>query len=229
MCEPISMSSLAMAAVSAGISAAATGASAYMNQQNVNAQNRANEQWRQYQEQQRREEQARQEEQRKAADAARTQTLGDMSADKQMEAQATEEDRLKQIYGEDQSYNNADTNAALLSGQQNGGEAFKADLAARVSKASTEARKRIEALARINSYGGSYGGLTNRNAETIGQGDQYIQLANNIRQGSLSTYGLAKNVAPTQINGGTDYFSGIASAAAGFAGKAAGNAYSAKA
>lgn len=215
-----------MAAASAAVSAGATGVSAYMNNQNINAQNRANDQWRQYQEQQRREEQARQEEQRKNADAARTQTLGDMTADKQMEAQATEEDRLKQIYGEDQSYNNADTNAALLSGQQNGGEAFKADLAERVSKASTEARKRIEALARINSYGGSFGGLANRNAEVLGRGDQYIQLANNIRQGSLSTYGLAKNVAPMQLTPSTDYASGIAGATAGLAGKFAGNAYS---
>lgn len=215
-----------MAALSAGVSAAATGVSAYMNQQNVDAQNRANEQWRNYQEQQRREEQARQEEQRMKADAVRTDTLGQMSAENQMEAQGAEEARLADAYGQDANYNKADTNDLLLSGQEQGGDAVKADFASRLSKASVDARKRIEALARINSYGGSFGGLANRNAETLAAGDQGIQLANNIRQGSLSTFGLAKNVAPMQLSGGTDYLSGIAGAAAGFAGKAAGNYFS---
>lgn len=223
MCEPISWSSLAMAAVSAGVSAAATGASAYMQKSQMDAQNAANDQWRKYQENARREEQARQEAQRQKADAARTDTLGQMTPEAQLEAQAAEEGRLKSAYAEGTNYNNADTNAALLSGQQNGGESFKADYAARLSKASVDARKRIEALARINSFGGSFGGLGNRNAETIGAGDTAINLANNIRQGSLTTYGLQKSVNPVQLPGGTDYFSGIASAAAGFAGKAAGN------
>lgn len=218
MCDPFTT-----AVVTTVGSLAATGVGAYTQMKTADSQNKANAAWRQYQQNQREREQARQDQLRQQAEGARSLTVEQMGADKQLADQGKEEARLNEIYNQDPTVNQADINGALLSGQQNGGEVFKSDVASRLAQASVDARKRIAALARVNSYGSSFGGLQNRNSEVLATGDLGINTANNMRQGSLSAFNLAKGINPAQLPNQTDYASGIGSALAGVAGNAWGS------
>lgn len=222
MCEPFTI-----AAVTTLGSLAATAVGSAQQQRAAASQNRANQYWRDYQEKQRKAEQGRQDELRLKAEQARANTVDQMGAEEQGKAQAAEEERLKGIYNQNPTVpqNTDDLQPVLLSGQENGGQVFKDDVASRLAQASVDARKRIGALARINSYGGSFGGLQGRNAEVLGAGDTGINTANNMRQGSLSAYNIAKGINPMQMPNTTDYASGIGSALAGIAGTAWGQSF----
>ena len=219
MCDPLSL-----AVVSTVGSLAASGVGMYQQNQAIQDQNKLNAQWRSWQEQQKRLAQSKDEELRRKADAARNGNLDKLGADAQMEDQAAEAARLTEFYdGGNTDMNTASINDALLSGQEAGGEEFKTDVAARLNNAAQEARARIKALADINAYGGSFGGLANRNAELFDKSGQGIELANNMRRGNLAAYGIAQAVQPVQNAPITDYASGIGNALAGISGKAWGN------
>jgi hypothetical protein len=219
MCDPLSL-----AAVATVGSLAASGYGMYQQNQAIQDQNAANEQWRRWQEQQRLAAQQKDEELRRQADAARNGSLEKLGAEQQKEAQTTESARLSDYYdGGATDVNKASVNAALLSGQQDGGEEFQTDVAKRLTTAAQEARARIKALADINSYGGSFNGLAARNSEIFAESGQGIDLANNMRRGNLAQYQIAQNVQPMQLAPVTDYASGVGNALAGIAGKAWGN------
>lgn len=214
MCDPISMTIL---------SVAATAGSAMIQQRQLESQNKANEAWRQYQQRQREAENQRQDQLRQKAETARQEGVQDIAPDKQKDAQTQEQARLAEDYAANTSVNE-DAGSKLLSGQQLGGETFQTDVAKRLNTASQDARKRIAALAAVQSYGGSFGGLQNRNAEVLAKSDQGINLANNMRQGSLAAYNLAKGVNPVKMPAATDPFGGVASTLAGMAGQGFGKA-----
>lgn len=220
MCDPFTT-----AIVTTVGSLAATGIGMQQQQRAADSQNRANQYWREYQQRQKAAEDQRQEQLRQQAEGARAQTVDQMGQEDQLKAQGAEEARLNEIYNENPTVDQKDIASTFLSGQENGGQVLKDDVASRLSQASADARKRIGALARINSYGGSFGGLQNRNSEIIGAGDTGINTANNMRQGSLSAYNIAKGVNPMQMPNQTDYASGIGSALAGIAGTSWGKAF----
>lgn len=219
MCDPISIG------IASAVGSIASTAGSYMIQQRqMESQNRANEAWRSYQKQQRDAENQRQEALRQKAEAARAEGVDALAPKNQQDAQAAEEARLTEDYSANTSVNE-DAGSKLLSGQQLGGQEFQTDVAKRLNTASQDARKRIAALATVQSYGGSFGGLQNRNAEVLAKSDQGINLANNMRQGSLSAYNLAKGVNPPQYGPATDPFGGVAGTLAGIAGKSFGTAF----
>jgi hypothetical protein len=220
MCDPFSLG-----IASAVGSVAATAGSMMMQQKAADSQNRANDAWRNYQKQQREAENQRQEGLRRQAEEARAKGVEEIAPEKQKEAQEVEAQRLSSELQANTSVNEAGVGDKLLSGQQLGGESFQTDVASRLNNASKEARDRIAALAQVQSYGGSFGGLGNRNAEVLAKADQGINLANNQRQGSLSAFNLAKSVNPIQNPTQTDPFGGIASSLAGIAGKGLGTAF----
>jgi hypothetical protein len=216
MCDPLSI-----AVISTAGGLAATGYGMYQNNMAMQDQNAANQQWRNYQEQQRRLAQAKDEELRRNAEANRNGALDKLGADAQKADQTAEASRLTDFYDQGNTdVNTATTNDALLSGQQDGGEEFKTDVAKRLNTAALEARKRIKALADINAYGGSFGGLANRNSEIFNEAGQGIELANNMRRGNLAQYSIAQGVQPMQFAPVTDYASGIGNAFAGISGNA---------
>lgn len=224
MCDPFS---LALATTAASL--AATGYGLASQQNAINDQNQANQNWRNWQQQQRLLAQQKDEELRRQADAARQGTLDQLGADKQTEAQTAESQRLTDFYdGGNTDVNTASINDALLSGQASGGEEFQTDVAKRLNNAALEARQRIKALADINSYGGSFGGLATRNGLLFEDSGQGIELANNMRRGSLAAYGIAQSVQPQQNAPVVDYASGIGNALAGIAGQQWGNYYGGK-
>lgn len=224
MCDP-----LTIGVVSAVGTAASAGLS-YVTQQNaIKRQDAANDQWSQYQRKQKGLEEQRQEQMRQQAEAARQNTLGQVAPDAQQNQQATEEARLTTDLGGDAPATaeaaQAAVNNELLSGQAQGGQEFQTDIARRINTATQDARKRIKALATIQSYGGSFGGLGTENALNFGEGNNALKLINNQRQGSLNAYGSAQAVEPVKYATVSNPWGGIAGSLAGIAGNNLGTAF----
>lgn len=223
MCEPLSLGLLTAAATvaSAGVS--------YVTQQNaVKKQEEANNQWAQYQQQQRAAENVRQEEFRKKAEGERQKTLGEIDPAVQAREQQTEEQRLATLYGADPAqgeYSQAQINDMLLSGQASGGTEFQTDIARRINTASQDARKRIQALATMQSFGDSFGGLGTSNQLKLNEGNNALKLVNDQRQGSLSAYGAAQAVDPVKYGAVSNPWGGVASSLASIAGSNLGKSF----
>jgi hypothetical protein len=219
MCDPLSL-------ILGGLSAAASVASSSVQANAVKKQENLNNQWMAMQQQQRRQEEARQEQLRGQAEAARAATVQDMSGENQSAAQQEEAARLQEKLGGNDpaadpnaSAEQAGANAALLEGKAMGGREFNADMGARISKATADARSRIRALAQVQSFGGTKGGLQTRNALELNEGEQGINLANNLRQGSLSAFQAVQNIEPVKLNPVSNPWGGVASALGGMVGK----------
>jgi len=224
MCDPMSL-------ILGGLSAAASVASSSVQANAVKKQENANTQWMLMQQQERRREQARQEQLRNQAESARAATVQDMTAENQNAAQAQEQTRLQTALGGDEpppgtepsaTEAQAGTNAALLEGRALGGQEFNADMGARISKATADARSRLRALAQVQSFGGTQGGLQTRNALELNEGEQGINLSNNLRQGSLSAFGATQAIEPPIMKPVSNPWGGVATALSGMVGKVGG-------
>jgi len=223
MCDPVSIIGLGFS----------IGMSMYNMQQQqdmASQQQSANDQWVAYQRRQSQEYLKRDEQLRLNAEAARSGSLDELSAGKQTEAQESEAARLTKALTPEELANQAegDPNAlasAMFSGQQNGSDEMKTAIQGHIQQAAIEARKRIAALADVQSYGGSQYGLTNRANSIFNAAGQDIRLAGNERAGGLSAYNVAKAVEPikiSQYSGGAA--GGLAQAGASVAGTGLGNA-----
>ena len=219
MCDPMSL-------IFGGLSAAASVASSSVQANAVKKQEQANNQWMMMQQQQRRLEESRQEQLRQQAEAARGATVQDMTASNQETERGKEQERLETALGGDDpaadpnaAREQASANAALLSGKDLGGREFAADMGSRISKATSDARSRLRALAQVQSFGGTMGGLQTRNALELNQGEQGINLANNLRQGSLSAFQAMQAIEPPMMKPVSNPWGGIASALGGMVGK----------
>src|SRR6187402_795374 len=192
-------------------------------------QQSANDQWVAYQRKQSIDYAQRDENLRRNAEAARSGSLDELSAGKQTAAQESESTRLQEELTPEQTANLAkgDPNAlasAMFSGQQHGSEYSKSAIQGHIQQAAIEARKRIAALADVQSYGGSQYGLTNRANTIFNTAGQDIRLAGNERAGILSAHNIAKSVEPiriSQYSGGAA--GGLAQAGAQFTGERLGN------
>jgi hypothetical protein len=223
MCDPVSIIGLGFS----------IGMSMYNMQQQqdmASQQNAANDQWVAYQRRQSQEYLKRDEQLRLNAEAARSGSLEELAAPKQTAAQEDEAARLTKALTPEELANQAegDPNAlasAMFSGQQNGSDEMKTAIQGHIQQAAIEARKRIAALANVQSYGGSQYGLTNRANSIFNAAGQDIRLAGNERAGGLSAYNVAKAVEPikiSQYSGGAA--GGLAQAGASIAGQGLGNA-----
>lgn len=224
MCDPISIIGL-------GLSIGMAAANYSAQQEMASQQQAANDQWVAYQRRQAQEYQARDEDLRKNAEAARTAALSELSPDKQKKAQESEQERLTTSLTPEEldamaKGSKLAIDAKLLSGQQNTAEPVKAGIQQQIALASQEARKRIAALAAVQSYGGSQFGLTNRANTIFNTAGQDIRLASDERSGQLAAYNVAKSVEPIKIvqYGGGSALGGLASAGAKVAGGGLGNA-----
>lgn len=109
-----------------------------------------------------------------------------------------------------------------LGGQASGGDVFKTDLAHKIAQAARDARGRINAMARVSSYGDSYGGLGTMNPIILQHAGSKIDQWNNFRKGSLQAYGVEQKIPATQIRAGSSPLGGIISGLGGALGKMAG-------
>jgi len=214
MCDPISIIGLGFS----------IGMSLYNMQQQqtmANQQADANAQWVAYQRKQSQDYLRRDEDLRRNAEAARSGALTELAAPKQTEAQENESARLKESLTPEQLAAQAEGDpnvlaSSLFSGQQGGSEESKTAIQGHIQQAAIEARKRIAALAEVQSYGGSQYGLTNRANTIFNAAGQDIRLAGNERAGILGAYNVAKAVEPVRITqyGGASGGRGLGSAMA---------------
>lgn len=223
MCDPLSI-----IAIGASVGSAAM----QMSQQQdlMNKQNAANDAWIAYQRRQSVAETARQEELRQKAEAARQGSLGELTAEKQKAAQATEQARLTGTLTPQETADMAagrtqTLNDALLSGQAGGSMEVQQKIKGQLANAAQEARKRIAALAAIQSYGGSQFGLTNRANQLFNTSGQNIRLAGDERQGSLGAYGVEKAVEPIHYVASPSGWGSVSTALAGAAGRRLGGSF----
>jgi len=226
MCDPVSMIGLALSVGMAYANYAAQ-------QDMANQQQAANDSWVDYQRRQAANFQQQDERLRKNAEAARSSSLEELSPDKQKKAQENEEARLKEDLSSEDLANmeKGDPNtlaSKMLSGQEGAGDYAKTNIQAQIQQAAIEARQRIQALAAVQSYGGSQFGLTNRANTILNASGQDIRLAGNERAGELAAYNVAKAVEPIKIvqHGGQSLGAGSA-AGAQIAGTGLGNAMAA--
>jgi hypothetical protein len=227
MCDPISIIGLAFSIGSAVAN--------YQAQEDMaNQQNAANDAWVAYQRRKSQEFQAEDEKHRKEAQAGREGALEGLTADKQKAAQEAEQSRLTAALTPEDiaAMAKGDRTAVdkeLLSGQQKGvgDQGIRGNIEAQIQAAAQESRKRIAALAAVQSYGGSQYGLTNRANTIFNTAGQDIRLASDMRQGELAAYNVAKAVEPIKIvqHGGSS-LGAIAAGGAQAAGKGLGTALS---
>ena len=216
MCEPMMMGMIGM------IGSMASSFMSYQSQMNVmKEQDAANAQWVEWQRGKSQQEWQRQEQMRQRASTARDEGLEKLKAPEQQKAQEDESQRLaKDITPQDMLDENPQLiGDKLLSGQQNTAAPVKAGIADSITQASRDARSRIQALATLQSYGGSQGGIANRVNDIFRQSGQEIGFQGNLRQGSLSAYGSEKQVQPRHIVATPSPWGGIAGSLAGIAGR----------
>lgn len=85
-----------------------------------------------------------------------------------------------------------------IAGSKQGGDYFQADLASKLARAARGARGQINALAKISSYGGSYGGLGTVNPLILQNSGDAIDFRNNMRRGDLAVWEAEKAIPATQ-------------------------------
>ena len=164
-------------------------------------------------------ENARQDQLRSEAIKSQQKGVEDLSSDSQKAAQAAEATRLESaLAGEEATAPGANTAQATadaaITGGGYGGDVYQEDFAKQLSDAMASAKDRTKALATMQSYGDSFGGLGVRNPILLGEAGAGIDEANFKRRGSLSAYGTEQAVDPMQIS----YSNPIADIASSFLG-----------
>jgi len=119
------------------------------------------------------------------------------SQDEQLDA---ERQRVETLYNE--NIQDATTNNLLLTGMQNAGTNFQEAAAKKLADTSADTRRRLNALARLQSYGGS----KRQNQYATVDTNRDIGTVNNFRRGSLSTTNAGRQAIlnnPAQVQSGS--------------------------
>jgi hypothetical protein len=186
--------------------------------------------WTKQQSQFRQQEQARQEGMRQEASAAQQQGLEAISAENQAKRQTEEEQRLAAyLEGQGEAAQPTGTtpvseaDKAMLTGQQGGDTEFKADMAKKINEASKTAKQRIGALARVASFGESFGGLGTTNPLLQQATGSAIDRQNEFRRGSLGAYNVERAIDPVQVTYTPSPMADVFSTALSFGAQGLGN------
>jgi hypothetical protein len=218
MCTPLAAIGLVASAASAGLN--------YMSQQSMaNAQERSNAEWAAMQTRQRHAEQARQDEAREKANLSRMGANEKIDPRNLEKDRAAEEARLTQNYEALNPMTGAPQEGVAFTPQGVGNsEAFKTALGNRMTQATQDAKRRIAALASMQSYGGeTMGGMLSKAGDYLSSSERDINLQGNIRQGSLGAFGLEQKIDPVRYT--TNPSAQLVGSLAGAVANAAGGAY----
>ena len=144
------------------------------------------------------------EQDRQIASTAQQQGLQDVSAKSQSADQTAEQSRLSSYLQGNQPAS-TETNAPTAASDASLGGAvgsddkvFANDLSTKLDKASADSKQRINALATVGSYGGSFGGLDNSVSQAFSKAGGGIDMANDFRKGDMAVYGTQQAVNPLQ-------------------------------
>lgn len=204
MCDPVTLS---IASTVVGAAGSAMNAMGQANAQKK--QKREVEIWQDKQQRNRDAENVRQEAMRQKAEEAQRKGVEELSIAEQQKRQAAEESRLTPFLAGETPESEAGVESggvplsvadtALLSGQQAGDATFQEAAAKKIGEATGDARKRIAAMAKVASYGGTAGGLGTMNKELLARAGAGIDAQNEYRRGSLGAFGVEQNVDPVQV------------------------------
>lgn len=203
MCDPLTIAGLAVTAVSAvGQAEAASSQRREISRREDEARRLAAA------------ERVRQDALRRRAEEKISEGLNSQKQQSQEKFLENEQSRLEEVLTDGKSEKQT-TQASIadvaLTSQDRGSKRFKNDLAAKISEASAEARKRIGALARVQSFGN----LGAAQGQISGDLNTELGLINNFRRGGLATLGagqreLARAPLP-QSNGLAETIGGLGS------------------
>ncbi len=200
MCDPASI-------IGGVLSMASSFAQMSMQQAQVDAQNAANNEAYRLSKQAREAEIVRQQAFEQQARESWEETSGTMGAD----AAAAEQDTAKTEFLEDFDKRPGVLDGELLSGQENGNEIIKTEIANRTNKAAADARRRVQALAALTAYGS-----TDQTRSTgIANGANSLMVLNGLRRGSLGVSQQEQNISPAQVGSGSSFLPDILSGAGG--------------
>lgn len=232
MCDPSMMAIASLASTVVGTAGSmANAASQRSAQKKQQAEVSA---WQQQQKKNRDAEQVRQEGLRQEADKARVAGLESVSGEAQTKRQAEEEARLAQylagnadasVATPEGSAPVAAADTAMLSGQQGGDALVQTDLAKKISEASSNASQRIGALAKVSSFGESFGGLGTMNPLLQAEAGQGIDMFNEFRRGNMGSLALKQAVEPVQVSWSPSPLADIFSTALSVGSQGLGTAY----
>jgi hypothetical protein len=221
MCDPISLIAAAGSVVSAGIG--------YMGEQStMDAQQKANDDWVASQQQQAAQARAADEAARQKAEAARQQTLSQVTPQAQTQTQQQASQTLVNQMGAYGTGPASDPNTAVLGanvGDQGSpaNPAITDQMARTITQATRDAQGRIQALANLQGYGGAFGSAAANVNTALAQGNQAIGLQSDIRQGIARTLGIAQQVPPVQYAQGQNIAGSLAGSLANIAGSKIGS------
>lgn len=227
MCDPVSISLASTAIGLAGTAGTAMAASSAERKQadNVRA-------WQQKQAQFRKAEMQRQEEFRRGAELERQKGLREIDAEGQQKRQAEEETRLAETLQSDApptegSEGVSEADKALALGRETSGPDLKSDLAKKINDVSKEAKARVAAMARIGSFGESFGGLGTTNPLVQQATGNAIDRQNEFRRGSLAAYNSERAIDPVQVTATASPLAEVFPAMLSMGTQGLGNAYGA--
>lgn len=203
MCDPVTLSIMSTVVGAIGTAGSAMSAMSAQKKQAENVRI-----WQQEQRQMREAERIKQEGLHDEAEAARQKGVEALGAENQKTVQSEEEARLgKYLTGEDQNPSQATGTApvsiadkALTDVSQNAAPEYTSYLGKKINEATKASRERMKALATVQSYGGSYGGLATQNPLALAEAGGGIDQFNNARAGSLNIHQLEKQIPPAQVN-----------------------------
>jgi hypothetical protein len=227
MCDPLTLS-LASTAIGAVGTIGAGRAQAQAQQKQADNVRR----WQQEQKRFRNQERQRQDEYRTQADAAREEGVEAISADEQKRRQSEEEARLSSyLTGQDQSAVQESGAAPVsvadktLTRPGTGEDTFQNDIAKKINEATVGARQRMQALARVQSFGNSWGGLGTENPLLQQKAGSGIDKFNEFRRGSMGAFGAEQAIDPVQVTYQPSPLAGLFSTALSFGTQGLGKAF----
>ena len=205
MCDPATLATLSAVGTVIGAGGSLVSSLGAMNAQKK--QQAAVVDWQRQQKQARNQESLRQEELREQATAAQRAGVDQMAGAEQEKRQTTEEQRLADYLasGEDNQTGAIEQPLvsvadAALAGSQAGDATYQTDLAKKIGEASAGAKERIKALAKVSSYGDSFGGLGTVNPIMQASTGSAIDKFNEFRRGSMGAFNVEKAIDPEQIS-----------------------------
>jgi len=196
MCDPLTLGSLAIGAAGTAANSIGQAKAQRKQEEEYNA-------WAAMQKQNRLQENVRQQGLREQATAAQQKGVEDVSLANQAALQDAEQKRLEAVLaGEDAAAvpgANTPVDPGAPVATPYGGDVYESDFAKQLSDAMASAKKRIGALATVQSYGDSRFGLGTQNPLNQMEAGAGIDKANEMRRGSLAAYETEQAVDPTQI------------------------------
>jgi hypothetical protein len=208
MCDPVSL-------IGGVLSLAGSAYAAQQQSAFVSAQNEANKRAYEIAKKAREAEMARQQQFENEAAGYWDKTANSLTRESHDDAQADATEEFLQTIDDQGS---TQPEGQLLGGQERASDAVQTEIATRANQASAEARKRVQALAALSSYGT----VDQQRNTALGETANDLTTLNSLRRGSLGVSQQEQSISPAQVTMGSsavgDILSGVGGIVSGMGG-----------